>query len=110
ADQRSASSRAAGGGTGRRGRRRGRRGGVVPVQVVQLHDRDEAGAVFGIGGVDSGQVGRESVRVTPAGHRVLVAGAVGEQLAVIRDAVRDVVVVTGLGGERDPVAVLVVSR
>ena len=87
-----------------------RRGGVEPVQVVQPHQGDQVRAVFGVGGVDAGQVVREGVgdRAVRHGARVVAAG--GEELRVVGDALGDVVVDAELGVDRDPLAVLELLR
>jgi hypothetical protein len=79
---------------------------VVAVQVVTLHQPDQLRAVLGIGGIDAGERGRKGVGMGAAGHGLPVVGAGCEQLAVVVDALADVVVDAERAVHRDPLPVL----
>ena len=100
-------------GAGRGGawsRTRPRAARVVPVQVVLPHQADQLGAVARVGGVHAGQRGGERVGRPPHGHRLPVVAAVGQQPAVVIDALGEVVVHPERRRRGDPLAVLVFLR
>ena len=67
-------------------------GRLVAIQVVAPHQADQVGPVVGVGGVHTGQRGRELVRVLPVRHGLLVVAAAGQQPAVVVDALGHVVI------------------
>jgi hypothetical protein len=66
-------------------RRNGRGRPVEPVQVVELHDRDQVGPVVRVGRVDAGEVVRERVRDRAVRHRPGVVAARRQQLGMVGD-------------------------
>jgi hypothetical protein len=73
-------------------RRGGLGGQAVAVQVVLPHEVDELRAVAGVRRVDAGEGIREGVGRLAEGHGLAVVAAVGQQLAMVIDALGDIVI------------------
>ena len=81
---------------------------AVAIQVVAAHEANEVRAVVGVGGVHTGECGREPVRVLTLRHGVLVVATSGQEPAVVVDALGRVVIDAEgrRGANRLPVHVL----
>jgi hypothetical protein len=83
---------------------------VVAIQVVPPHEADEFRAIVGIRRIDTGERGSERIRILAVGHCPRVIPAGGEELAVIVDALRDIVVSAERRRAGNSPAVLILLR
>ena len=65
---------------------------AVAVQAVPAHEADQVRPVVGVGRVDTGQRGRELVGLLRVAHGLLVVAALGQEPAVVVDALGHVVI------------------